>query len=89
MIVVGSIARENVAATVVVAATPVAPAAGLVLVMVGGAGGLAQVVNDQVTGLESGTPSEAVTAVESCAVYVVDRATDADGVSVAVLVVSS
>lgn len=87
--VLASTAREKVALTVVERATEVAPAAGNVEVTDSGAGGLAQVVNDHVTGLESGTPSAAVTAVESRAVYVVERARDADGVRVAVLVVSS
>lgn len=89
VIVVGSMAREKVAVTVAVAAMPVAPSTGDVAVTAGGAGALAQVVNDQDTALESGTPSEAVTAVERRAVYVVESARDAEGVSVAVLVVSS
>lgn len=89
VIVVGSIARENVALAVAVAAMPVAPSAGVRAVTVGGAGALAQVVNDQETALESGTPSEAVTAVDRRAVYVVERASGAEGVSVAVWVVSS
>lgn len=46
-------------------------------------------MNVQVTGVDSGTPSEAVTAVERRAVYVVESTRDAEGVSVAVLVVSS
>ena len=46
MIVVGSIARENVALTVELVATPVAPDAGTVEVTVGGGG--AEVVKLQV-----------------------------------------
>jgi hypothetical protein len=89
VIVDGSIAREKVAVTTAVAAIPVAPSAGAVPVTVGGAGGLAHVVNDHDTAFESGTPSDAVIAVVSRAVYVVDRASCAEGVNVAVWVVSS
>ena len=55
VIVVASIARENVAVTVVVIPTPVAPAAGVVEVTVGAA----TVVKLHVNALESGVPSEA------------------------------
>jgi hypothetical protein len=74
VIVVGSIARENVAVAVAVAAIPVAPSAGVVLVTVGGAGGLAQVVNDHETAFDNGMPSAAVIAVVRRAVYAVDKA---------------
>jgi hypothetical protein len=87
VIVVGSIARENVALTTVEAATPVALLTGAVAVTVGGDG--AAVVKLQLTGFASGVPSEAVIAVDRFAVYVVENASAALGVSVAVFDVES
>jgi hypothetical protein len=84
VIVVASIARENVAVTVEVATTPVAPAAGVVDVTVGGFD-VAAVVKLQLNAAASGVPSDALTAVLRFAVYVVERASEALGVSVAVL----
>ncbi len=57
------------ALTAVVVATPVAPAAGVLLVIVGA--GCATVVNDQVTGPLMGSPTGSVAAL-IVAVYVVE-----------------
>ena len=76
---------EKEAVTVVVLETPVAPGAGVWPVTLGGTGAVAAVVNDQLTGAASGTPSLAAIAVVRCAVYVVPSASGADGASVAVL----
>jgi uroporphyrinogen-III decarboxylase len=86
VIVVASIARENVAWTVALAATPVAFAAGVVEVTVGAT---FAVVKLHETADASGTPSAALTVVASLAVYVVFAASAADGVSVAVFEVES
>ena len=64
MIVVGSIARENVAVTFVVVATDVAPFPGDVDVTVGAL----TVVKLQLYGLAIGVPSEAFAAVVTVAV---------------------
>ena len=65
---VGSRSRENVASTPVVRATPVAPGAGACPETVGGGGGAGLVVNDQLTGAASATPSTAFTCVFTVAV---------------------
>jgi len=65
VIVVASIARENVALTVELVATKVAPAAGLIDVTVGAT---LTVVNDQEYELASAIPSADFTAVLSVAV---------------------
>jgi hypothetical protein len=88
-IVLGSISRENVAETVTVTATSVALAAGFRAVTVGAGGGWGAVVKLHVTGLDSGTPSDAVTVVSTRAVYVVENASVAFGVSTALRVASS
>jgi hypothetical protein len=77
-------ARENVAAIDVEIATLVVPGAGDWAVTVGATGFEAEVVNDQVTGAAKATPSTALMPVESVALYVVDDASGAVGVSVAV-----
>ena len=89
VIVVGSIARENVALTTALVATPVAPLAGEVEVTVGGVDPAATVVKLQLTGFASGVPSDALIVVARFAVYVVEFASAALGVSVAVFVVES
>ena len=53
-----TIAFENVAVTVVVRGTPVAPAAGVRAVIVGGGGGAPAVVNDQLLAVPICVPSE-------------------------------
>ena len=68
VIVAASIARENVAVGRTPEATPVAPAAGVTAVTVGGVGAAAAVVKLQLTGAPSGTPSLDVTATSSRAV---------------------
>jgi hypothetical protein len=70
VIVVGSIARENVALTTVLVATPVAPETGDVDVTVGAGGG--PVVKLQLTADASACPSAALIAVDRFAVYVVE-----------------
>ena len=79
-------ASENVAVGATDVATPVAPAAGVDTVTVGGVvstGGAAAVVNDHVTGAAIGCrPCPAPRLI--VAVYVVDVANAADGVNVAV-----
>ena len=77
-------ARENVASTEVEIGTFVAPAAGFCETTVGAAGALAAVVNVHVTDEASATPSTAVIAVVSFAVYVVENASGDVGVNVAV-----
>ena len=79
-----SIDFENVAVTVVLSPTPPAPAAGVVAVTVGGAGGAVAVLNVQVTAV----PSEVVSSLvliepASVAVYDVFSASVADGVKTA------
>jgi hypothetical protein len=83
VIVVWSIARENVACTVAFVAIPVAFAVGSVEVTVGAT---FAVVKFHVKGLASAVPSAAFTVVASLAVYVVLFASAALGVSVAVFV---
>ena len=82
-IVVASIAREKVAVGATELATPLALLAGVVEVTVGGA---AWVVNDQLTAAARATPAEDLTVVSSLAVYEVELASAALGVSVAVCV---
>jgi hypothetical protein len=84
VIVVASIARENVALGWTATPTPVAPLAGEVEVTVGGG---AMVVNAHESGAASGTPSADFTVVSTAAVYVVEFASAAVGVRVAVRVV--
>ncbi len=75
-----------VAVTVVVPST-VAPSAGALIATTGPVvSGGAAVVKVQEASAASGVPSEAFAAVVTVAVYVVEYASAADGVSVAVLV---
>jgi hypothetical protein len=86
VIVVASMAVENVAVTVVPTATPVAPLAGDVDVTVG-VGATAPVENDQLYAVWSANPSAALIAVVRFMVYVVLEASEALGVNVEVFVV--
>ena len=85
VIVAAFIGAEKTAATLVAAATAVAPPAGVVELTVGAVAPAATVVKLQVTRLDSAWPSAAFTVVSSLAVYVVPAASAAVGVSVAVL----
>jgi hypothetical protein len=78
-----SMSREKVACTVDARATPVAPAAG-VLVDVGGRGAVAAVVKLHETAPARATPSDAVIVGDRVAVYDVPVASGACGLSVAV-----
>jgi hypothetical protein len=80
-----STARENVAVTFAERATNGVPSAGDVEVIVSGGGG-ALVVNAHVTGAASAVPSAAVTDAAIRAVYCVEYASGADGVTRAVFV---
>ena len=87
-IVAGWTGSENVAVGATDAATPVALFAGVLPVTVGGVvsgGAAAAVVNDHVNGAAIVLPAVSFTP-EMVAVYVVEAASDADGVNDAVLV---
>jgi hypothetical protein len=83
VIVAAFIARENVAVTAVSRLTPVAPAAGLVPVTVGGRI-CAPVMKLHVVTLAIGIASADMIVVSSRAVYVAEFVSAADGVRVAV-----
>ena len=82
VMVLASIARENVAVGATLIATPAAAAAGVFAVTVG----VAAVVKLHETGEARVTPSAAFTDVLRLAVYVVPAASGPDGVRVAVFV---
>jgi hypothetical protein len=83
---VASIASLNVAVTVVVLLTPVAPLAGVMAVTVGGVVSLETVVNDQVRLAAMALPAASLTPVLTVAVKVVGPVSAAVGVKVATLV---
>ena len=80
VIVFASIVVEKVAVGATEVTTPLALLAGVVEVTVGAEPAVA---NDQLKALASATPSAALTVVSSLAVYVVELASAALGVSVA------